>query len=79
MLHAPSQVAFTDSEGDERARPSRDDDDDEDEEELIVLDPDHVCDFTESESANHFHLILIFSLKGFIEAEVPYRVQVNLL
>ncbi|XP_060774052.1 coiled-coil domain-containing protein 40 [Neoarius graeffei] len=36
-----STVAFTDSEGDERARPSRDDEDDEDEEEFIVLDPDH--------------------------------------
>ncbi|XP_053493521.1 coiled-coil domain-containing protein 40 isoform X2 [Ictalurus furcatus] len=41
-----STVAFTDSEGDERARPSRnnedvDNEDEDDEDELVVLDPEH--------------------------------------
>ncbi|KAF4080287.1 hypothetical protein AMELA_G00168700 [Ameiurus melas] len=41
-----STAAFTDNEGDERARPSRDnedvdDEDEDDEDELIVLDPEH--------------------------------------
>lgn len=43
VFYHPTQSAFT---GSERARASRDDDDDDDE--LIVLDPEHVRDVTES-------------------------------
>lgn len=53
VLHPPVQAAFTDSEGDERARPSRnnedvDNEDEDDEDELLVLDPEHVCDLAET-------------------------------
>lgn len=47
------QAAFTANERDVRARPSHEDEDDDgeeedddDEDELIVLDPEHVCDWS---------------------------------